>query len=273
MKSESYTLFKYQADRLPVAIILMISCIDFGLYFLVENVWILATIWFVMIIPKANICAWNHHHQHILTFRLKALNRVLEFFYALHTGVTTNLWLLHHVLGHHHNYLDQTKDESRWRRKSGKIMGEIEYSLNVAATAYYRAFMVGRRYPKLQACFILYSLLTFSVVAFLVWLKPLPALFLFVLPMICSLLITAWVTYDHHTELKTDNIFEASRNNLNRIFNLVTGNLGYHTAHHYKQGVHWSLLPGLHEEIKHKIPAHLINYTVFNLGRKDKVST
>lgn len=225
---------------------------------MVDSVWILATFWFVMIVPKGKICAWNHHHQHTPTFKPKMLNRVLEFFYALHTGVTTHLWLLHHVLGHHQNYLDQSKDESRWRGKSGDTMGEIEYTLNVAATAYPRGFGVGKRYPKIQKRFVLYSLLTFAIVAFLVWLKPLPALFLFVLPMVCGLLLTSWATYEHHSDLDTDNPFEASRNNVNRFYNITTGNLGYHTAHHYKQGVHWSVLPELHEKIKDKIPAHLI---------------
>jgi fatty acid desaturase len=253
-------VFKYASDRLPVTIILGFSILDFSLYFLVENLWALAAFWLVMIIPKGKICAWNHHHQHTPTFKTKVPNRLLEFFYALHTGVTTNLWLLHHVLGHHHNYMDQTKDESRWQRKSGKKMGEIEYTLNVAGTAYIRGFQVGERFPKIQRAFILYTLITLVLVAVMAYFKPMTTLFLFVLPMICGLLLTAWATYEHHAGLSTDNEFEASRNNLNRFYNITTGNLGYHTAHHHKQGVHWSLLPALHEQIKARIPAHLITY-------------
>ena len=55
----------------------------------------------------------------------------------------------------------------------------------------------------------------------------------------------------------TQNEFEASYNNLNPIFNLLTGNLGYHTAHHHKMGVHWSKLPDLHATIADKIPQEL----------------
>lgn len=227
---------------------------------MVEQVWVLVVYWLVMAIPKAKISAWNHHHQHTPTFKQKPLNRLLELFYALHTGITTHLWLLHHVLGHHHNYLDQSKDESRWKRKSGVEMGELEYTLNVAATAYPRGFKVGKRFPKIQKTFIGYALLTIAVVAVLVYFKPMQALLLFVLPMICGLLFTAWATYEHHSGLNSDCHFEASRNNLSRFYNITTGNLGYHTAHHYKQGVHWSLLPGIHEQIKDKIPSHLVKY-------------
>jgi len=195
----------------------------------------------------------------LFTFRNTALNRGLELAYALHTGVTTHLWRLHHVLGHHLNFLDQKKDESRWMREDGSTMGVLEYTFNVAITAYPRGFVVGKKHPKQQKPFIIYSIVTLVFVMFLVWYNPVAALFLFVLPMITSLLFTAYVTYEHHSGLDTQNEFEASNNNLNKLYNLLTGNLGYHTAHHHKQGVHWSKLPQLHETIKDKIPAHLYN--------------
>jgi fatty acid desaturase len=38
----------------------------------------------------------------------------------------------------------------------------------------------------------------------------------------------------------------------------MTCNLGLHTAHHKRPGVHWSLLPQIHEEIKDQIPQEMI---------------
>jgi fatty acid desaturase len=209
------------------------------------------------------ICAWNHHHQHTLTFHVKSLNRILEFFYALHTGVTTNLWVLHHVLGHHRNFLAQMRDESGWKRTDGRAMSALEYTLTIAGTAYYRGYLVGKKFPRVQRNFFLYSTLVALFIASLCWFRFMPALFVFVLPMTISLLFTAWVTYDHHAGLDTDDAFEASYNNTNRFFNLLTGNLGYHTAHHYRPGVHWSKLPKLHERIKHRIPPTLMRNARF----------
>ena len=232
-------MFKNSADRWPVFFILCLSALDFALYFTVSNAYILGVYFFLMILP----------------------NRILEFFYTLHTGVTTNLWVLHHNHGHHNNFLDQEKDESRWTRDDGTQMGELEYSLLITATAYYRGYQVGKKHPKEQRTFILYSIITFAIVAGLVTYKPAAGLFLFILPMIMGLFMTAWATYEHHAGLNTDNEFEASFNNTNRWYNLFTGNLGYQTAHHYKQGLHWSKLPQLHEKIKDKIPAELIRET------------
>ncbi|MSR12652.1 MAG: fatty acid desaturase [Gammaproteobacteria bacterium] len=254
-------VFKNSADRIPVLIILALSVLDFSLYLLVDNLYLLGIYFYVMLIPKSQICAWNHHHQHTPTFLHTPLNRILEFFYALHTGVTTNLWVLHHVLGHHHNYLDQKVDQSRWQRKNGKVMGELEYSLMITVTAYYRGFQVGRKNPKEMRAFLLYSAITFIILAGLVVYRPGPAILLFILPMIMGLFMTAWATYEHHAGLNTDNLYEASFNNQNKWYNLFTGNLGYHTAHHYKQGLHWSKLPQLHTKIEHNIPEPLLRKT------------
>jgi fatty acid desaturase len=259
-------MFRFAADRVPVLLVLLFSAIDFIVYFTVDNIWLLAGYLLLMIIPKGLICAWNHHHQHTLTFHAKPLNRILEFFYALHTGVTTNLWVLHHVLGHHRNFLDQTKDESGWQRADGRAMSMLQYTLVVSGTAYYRGYKVGKRFPRVQRDYILYSILTVIGVALLCWLRFIPALFVFVLPMVMSMLFTVWVTFDHHSGLDTDDPFQASYNNTNSVFNLLTGNLGYHTAHHYRQGLHWSKLPELHAQIKHKIPVQLLRNEKFVLA-------
>ncbi len=251
-------IFNFSADRLPVTIILLVSALDFTIFATLDNILFLVIYWLVMIIPRGAICAWNHHHQHRNVFKYAPLNRILEFFYALQTGVTTNLWLLHHNFGHHKHYLDQTIDESRWKRKDGSTMHPIEYAFVVALTAYQRGYHVGKSHPKHQRIYLKYTFITFLILMLLTLYKPMNALFVFILPMASSLLYTSWVTHGHHSGLDTNDDFKASYNKTGKWFNLFTGNLGFHTAHHYKQGVHWSELPKLHEQIKNKIPAHLI---------------
>lgn len=260
-------MFRYSADRLPVGVVLLFSVIDFSVYLLVDSVVWLFAYMLLMILPKGVICAWNHHHQHTRTFYSQPLNRVLEFFYALHTGVTTNLWVLHHVLGHHRNYLDQSSDESAWQRADGTRMNVIEYTLNIAGTAYQRGYRVGKKFPRVQRDFIVYGLLTLTGVLALIWYKPAAGLLVFALPMVISLLFTSWVTYDHHSGLDTDDVFAASHNNTGKIYNVLTGNLGYHTAHHYRQGLHWSKLPELHEKLVGSIPPELITNGVMTPAR------
>jgi fatty acid desaturase len=262
--------FKYPADRLPVAIVCAITAVDFALYFTAESLWVLIPYWLLMLVPKGVTGAWSHHHQHSPTFRFAALNRLLELCHALQAGLTTHTWTLHHVLGHHVNYLDQTKDESRWKRADGTKMGMLEYSVRLTLSAYPRAFKVGRRYPRLQRTFLFFGALTALLLAGLAYHRPLQAFMVFMVPMLTSTLFTAWVTYDHHAGLDSADPYEASHNIMNRWFNRLTGNLGYHTAHHQSGGLHWSRLPALHATIEHRIPERMYQKSTFDTLLPDR---
>ena len=250
--------FQYKEDRLPVLIFSLYFMADIAFYLFVDNIYLLI-LWFVLgIFPKANIAAWNHHHQHLKTFKQTFFNRLLEIIYAFHTGITTNTWVLHHNFGHHLNYLDQEKDESRWRDKNGNQMGALKYTLIVAFTSYSRAYTVGNKHKKLKKEFLYMQVVVGIILAALVYYRPIPALFVFILPMLSSLLMTAYATYDHHSGLEIDDHTHASRNTESKWYNKLTGNLGYHTAHHMRFGLHWSKLPELHKELRSQIPEECI---------------
>jgi fatty acid desaturase len=249
------TLFRHPEDRIPVLLFLCAFALDVTVYFTATSWW-LPILWFGLgIIPKGWISAWNHHHQHVTMFRHALPNRLLEVVFGFQTGITSHAWFLHHVVGHHVNYLDQEKDESRWKRADGSTMGEAEYSLMTTLTAYPRAFKVGLRFPKALRVFLFMGALQVALLGVLFWHNWYNALFIFLLPMFVSLYVTAWATFFHHVGLETKEHAEASYNILHRGYNLLTGNLGYHAAHHAKHGLHWSKLPELHAQMAKDIPA------------------
>lgn len=239
---------------MPVLLILSLFALDLFVYATVDSVFGLFVWGSLGMLPKAGVCAFNHHHQHVSTFKFASLNRLLELVYALHTGVTSQAWVLHHSLGHHLNYLDQSKDESRWARDDGSRMGEWEYSLMTMLTAYPRAWVVGAKHPRIRRLFVLMGGLTAVVVSALVAYRPVPGLMIFVAVPAIMLFGTAMATWSHHSDRSTTHHFVACNNIVQPFYNWLTGNLGYHTAHHYKPGVHWSKLPALHAEIVDKIP-------------------
>jgi fatty acid desaturase len=248
-------IFRNREDRIPYLIITGFFLIDVAAYFLIQNPVVL-TVWALLaLIPKGHICAWNHHHQHVATFVHAPMNRALELMLGLMTGITSNLWTLHHSIGHHVNYLDQKKDESRWMAADGKVMTEAWYTFEVGITAYGRAWEVSKRHPQHRRQFLLMGILTVTVAMALIAAKPFAGLVLFAFPMVFGLFFTAWATYSHHSGKSTANHMVASNNIIHKGYNILTGNLGYHTAHHFKPGVHWSKLPELHEEIADQIPA------------------
>ncbi len=250
-------IFRHREDIRPILLFTLLALADFGVYLSVQSVPLLVVWLLLMAVPKIMICSWNHHHQHVPTFRNAFFNRAIELVYSFHTGITTNTWVLHHNLGHHLNYLDQTKDESGWQRPDGTKMGELEYTLKIALTGYTRAFKVGGRYPKIRSVFLSMGTLTAVLLGVLFYFNWVNALFVYAIPMVLGYVGTCWHTYSHHAGLETENPYEASYNTLHPWYNWMTGNLGYHTAHHVKPGLHWSKLPEFHASIADKIPAHL----------------
>lgn len=180
---------------------------------------------------------------------------MLDFIFGFLTGVTSKGWLLHHNLGHHQTYLDQTKDEAGWKTKDGRTMGQLRYALEVSGSRYYRTILVGLKFPKHLKHFLAMFVFQFSILGMFFTMNWFNALFLFLIPMMSGLFITSWANHSQHADLDTQNEYEASRNIVDPTFNLLTGNLGYHTAHHLNQGLHWSKLADYHQGIEHLVPA------------------
>lgn len=248
-------LFRFQEDRLPVAIFVALFVFDLLVFGLVSQwTWVLA--WAALSVPaKVCIAAWNHHHQHVPFFRSTVCNRMMETVFGLQTGAVANVWVLHHNIGHHENYMDQAKDESAWRAVDGRVMSASEYTWKLALSGYFHAFRNGAKHAAVHRVFVIMSIVHIAILALLVWINAFNAVAIFIIPMLISFVMTCRHTYDHHAGCSEDDEYAASNNITHRWYNILTGNLGYHTAHHLRPGLHWSKLPAFHARIAEKIPA------------------
>lgn len=243
---------------------LSVSVVDFFLYFMVDN-WLLLIPYVLLMLPiKGAVSAFNHHHQHHRTFDHPVLNHILEFSYFLHTGAASNMWVLQHNFGHHSHYQEPLKDEARWMKNSGQAMSSLGYTLINTLDIYDHVLRIGKRHPKLLKVTFYHHIVGILLLGAMLFYQPYNTLLLFVLPMLLIFIFTVFVTYDHHADLDPKTPYHASRNNLNKWHNILHGNLGYHTAHHLKPGLHWSKLPAFHETIKHQIPDELMHDSYFN---------
>lgn len=246
--------FRYSEDRLPVFIIAALFTVDL-IVFAAGFAWPIVLGWAALSVPqKVCIAAWNHHHQHVPFFRSTLCNRLIEIVFGLQTGAVSMVWVLHHNIGHHDHYLDQSKDESAWRASDGRIMSSTEYTWTLAATGYICAFRNSAEHPAIRRTFLFMTALHIALLALLVWVNPFNAVAIFIIPMVISFVMTCRHTYDHHAGCSESNEYEASNNITHRWYNVLTGNLGYHTAHHLRPGLHWSKLPAFHARIANKIP-------------------
>ena len=259
-------------DYYPITVILLISAIDLLVFFF-SPIWVLTLFWgAISIYIKGFTCSLNHHHQHYKFFAVKWANRAIEFVMGLQTGVVGELWVLHHTLGHHKNYLDQSKDESGWQKADGETMNVFEYTLLVGTTAYPRALQVGQKYPRERKRLIQNIVVTLIAIACLTWYNWYNALVVFVLPMVVLLYATVFDTYKHHVKLDGEDPYQATYNIVDPTYNWFTCNLGYNTAHHLQCGRHWAELPALHETIKEQIPANLYRQAGFPFPQVTKLT-
>jgi fatty acid desaturase len=245
--------FRYKADIIPISIFVFLFLLDIYMYIIWIS-WFALCLYFVFsVITKWFIFPWNHHHQHVVTFSKPILNRLLEVMYGFQTGITWYGWVLHHNLGHHIHYQDQTKDESAWKSPKWKRYHPLVYMVVTTLTSPYRAYKVGNKHPKIQKYFIYMTLINTVLMMILIYIKPLQGIVIFFIPMIIEFFLTIYITYYHHSWLEDEDPYKSSYNIITPWYNLLTGNLGYHTAHHLKWSLHWSKLPDFHKTIEHKI--------------------
>lgn len=251
------SLLRYKADWWPVSVVYGAFALHVVVYFWASTAQALLALPFLFAISTL-VAAFNHHHQHLNVFRSRWLNRAHDIVLAVQSGVGPYTWVLHHNFGHHLNYLHQppcaTPDESHWTRQDGTRMGRIEYTAHTFLHHQVDVYRIGRKHPAIFRRYLVMKVACYGFMAVGFWLNPLNYLLVFFIPSLLTLAHTCWATYEHHAGCSTSDHLEASVNRENRLFNFLTCNLGLHTAHHMKPGLHWSELPGLHASIRNQIP-------------------
>lgn len=251
-------IYRQRADIAPSILVATVFAFQLWALFHVETAEALFVVMAGLLLVSASPGAISHNHHHYTTFRHAWLNRLYEIVLFLETGIPPFGWTIHHNVGHHKLYLDQEQDPSGWLNDDGSVMNRIKYDLYNAARVYPEIMRIGRTRPRLYARFKFWTMVSLVVLAGLVWLRPLPALFIFVIPMPLMLVGLLDNTYQQHQDLDTSSDYSASRNTTNWLYNLISWNLGYHTAHHLNPSAHWSRLPELHREVRDRIPDHLV---------------
>jgi fatty acid desaturase len=249
--------YRYPVDVIPTGIMGAVFAAQLSIFFFIDDpvrVAVAVTLLFPVQVNFAGMCHNHHHHR---TFHSRLLNRAFEVMMFLQLGMLPYGYTLHHNIGHHEHYMDPERDTNRWRRRDGRAMGPWAFAWDLFVHMYPNVIRIGRTHPAVYRKFLRMFWVCLVVLALLLAIDPVNALLVFVAPLPPALLLQAQATYYQHAGLDSRDPFRASRNALDPLYNLRTCNLGYHTAHHLKPGLHWSQLPALHAEIAQQIPREL----------------
>lgn len=246
-------------DAIPVAAIAAISALQLAIFIRLDDprAVLLAV---VLLFPwQLNLAGMCHNHHHHPTFRHAPPNRVFEVLMFFQLGMLPYGYTLHHNIGHHRHYLDQTVDTNRWRRPDGRTMGSWEFAWRLCVAMYPNVWRIGRAHPLVFRKFLGMACACAAIFAVLCAIDPVNAFLVFALPLPPALLLQAQATHHQHAGLATTDPLHASRSVTDRRYNFRTLNLGYHAAHHLRPGLHWSKLPAFHARIADRLPPELVS--------------
>jgi fatty acid desaturase len=216
------------------------------------------------VIGSTNYILHLHVHR---PFSTKAwLNLLLDLSMGLTTGMMASNWRIQHRYGHHRGIDEPYRPSRDWETAKYSALGAISFSTRSIWPTFWRPFAESFRKGVLDDvrspiryrwAFIEQSLLLFFVLA-LFAAKPWLVL-TFLLPWYALIyFISRYVDYLNHygCDEHSSDLYERANNSLNRAFNRLCNNFGYHTAHHLKPASHWTELPEIHAEIASRIPGH-----------------
>ena len=253
-------MLKRRADRLT----LLFCALSSGVYAL-HWVYPCLPLFAVSCLQAFQMSVVVHNAAHCGTFANRLAERAFRVALTILSGSPTSLY----VPGHnesHHRHLETEKDMMRTSRM--KYDSDALNLLLFAPTVIpdvirnERAFMrakrgsdLHRRYVTESTCY--HCLLVLLCVAN--WRK---ALRVYVVPTLVGKACIITLNMLQHYRCDPSSQYNHSRNFTGAALNFVFLNNGYHTVHHIRPGLHWSLLPAEHERVKGFIHPSLIHRNI-----------
>ena len=204
----------------------------------------------------------NHNHAHLSIWKNRYLNRLTDHWIGTLQGHPVFMFEAAHIDSHHrHNQLDGDVTRIEQFGRDNHIVGYLLFPLRVLRPlrALKREYLrrVRIENPRLFLHIVVQHVPLFAIwaVAFaLDWKK---AVVYLLVPQAVALHFLLASNYLQHARTTIGSSHDHSRNFVGWM-NLVLFNVGYHTAHHELESLHWSRLPRAHAEIARLVSPRLI---------------
>lgn len=242
-------MLRYNADLRTIAYMVVTTTLLFVQWNL--DTWNpLLYVWSLFMAISVAVIA--HNHNHLPIWRNRTLNHLTDYWLTLFYGFPAFGWIPTHNLNHH-RLNNREGDYTITYRVSEKnalwtllIYPSIssyfqqkpirDYLKKMRETDKKKFYLAAGQYVALGALYL---------VAFVIdWQK---ALLYLVIPHQVSLYSVMIFNYVQHVHADEESKYDHSRN-FTGFLNKMLFNNGYHTIHHEKAGVHWSLLPEAHNK-------------------------
>lgn len=249
-----------------------------GLPALVAWAWVQPTfhpaVYGVILVLTIGICCINHNHAHVPIWRARWANRLTDLWIGVLQGQPVYLFLPAHI-NSHHRFNQGERDLTRVRRHAtgNSMLGYLLFPFQVLpALGKLRREHLATLWRDSRPQYWWVLALHLPLIA--LWtggllLAPAKAIVYVLVPQAVGLHFLLASNYLQHAHVVEGSRYNHSRNFVG-LANLAWFNVGYHTAHHENEDLHWTSLPDAHRRMAgHIAPAlvepSLIGYYVRTL--------
>jgi fatty acid desaturase len=221
----------------------------------------------VLLTLVIGICCVSHNHAHVPIWRTAWPNRLTDLWIGVLQGQPVFLFLPAHI-GSHHRYNQGEHDITRVTRyaQHNHFIGYLVFPFQVLpALGALRKRYLSALWEKDRRQVGWIAVLYLPVVA--LWtvalaVDPLKAVLFVLVPQVIGLHFLLASNYLQHAHALGESRYNHSRN-FHGWINVIWFNVGYHTAHHEDETLHWTHLPAAHRAIVKKVRPELNEKSLF----------
>jgi fatty acid desaturase len=212
------------------------------------------------------VCCISHNHAHVPIWRASWLNRLTDMWIGILQGQPVFLFQPAHVASHH-RFNQGAEDLTRVARYSAEntLIGYLVFPFQVLPALqelrkkHLASLWREKRDEFWWVVALHVPLLTLWITVF--WLDPIKATIYVLIPQLVGLHFLLASNYLQHAHAVAGSRYNHSRNFVGLI-NVIWFNVGYHTAHHENEKLHWTLLPEAHRDIASRINPALVEFSL-----------
>ena len=199
-----------------------------------------------------------HNHNHLPMWKNRTLNNLTDYWLTLFYGFPAFAWKPTHNLNHHVLNNREGDYTITWRYTEGNHFFSLMSYPSISSffqqtpiKGYLKHLRVKDKRSFWLAIGQYAALAIFVGVALIIdWKK---ALFFIIIPQQFALFSILLFNYVQHVHANEESEWNHSRNFVGPMLNTFLFNNGFHTIHHERAGIHWSLTPIEHAKIDHHI--------------------
>jgi fatty acid desaturase len=253
-------LLRYKADRRTLIVVALYFIAASLSYIYFPKEWYLVALIVVINALLSFLCAVIIHNTiHCPIFKNKYHNKIFQVILSFTYGHSVSAYVSGHNFSHH-KHTQTPKDRIRTTKMRFKlnILNQLLF-LFVVAPGIMKdenefAKLMYKEKPKWFWQYVFELVLVIGTKVTLVILNPMAGIFVLVIPHFYAVWGILGTNYWQHDGCDETHLYNHTRNFTSKLLNFLAFNNGFHSAHHDKANLHWSLLPTYHEE---KIAPHI----------------